>query len=111
LVSQAITRANRIRDAVQVLKTVSAATWQDKYLMYNVDPLKVVIKISGLNGTEIRDLLETKYEINIEKVTKRAATITVHSHINDEDTAALIAALKDIDENNTSLDGIEAAHT
>jgi hypothetical protein len=59
----------------------------------------VVINIAGMSGARIWDLLETRYKINIEKVTKRAATITVHAHISDEDVTALINALKDIDAN------------
>ena len=61
------------------------------------DPLKVVIKIKGFSGADIWDYLETEYKINIEKITKKSATITIHPHINRDDIDALIFALKDID--------------
>ena len=55
-----------------------------------------MIKITGLSVSQIWDLLETGYKINIEKITKKAALVTVHSHINDEDVTALINALTQI---------------
>lgn len=50
--------------------------------MFITDPMKIVFQIEGLSGAEIWDTLEKKYKINIEKTTKKAATLTIHAHIN-----------------------------
>ena len=83
---------------MRALDSFTVADFEKKYTCCKMDPLKVVIKISGLTGTEIWDVLLTKYKTIIEKVTKRAATITVHSHISKEDVDALIKAFEEIQE-------------
>ena len=55
-----------------------------------------MFRVRGFTGPELWDLLETKFKINIEKTTKRSATITVHAHITQEDVDALINAIRDI---------------
>lgn len=89
LIGESIKNVVKIKAAVNLLKNVKICSVPG----YEVDPTKFIMTIKGLSGANIWDLLERKYFINIEKVTKKAAITTVHAHINDEDVAALIAAL------------------
>lgn len=77
------------------LEKVKLATFKDSQLLF--DPTKLIITIDGLTGSEVWDVLLEKYGILVEKVTKKAIVITIHSHTSDEDASALIAALQDID--------------
>lgn len=66
--------------------------------------------MQGFTGPQIWDILETRYKINIEKTTKTTATITVHSHLNQDDVNALISALKDISSNFSAIKVNESVH-
>jgi arginine/lysine/ornithine decarboxylase len=49
------------------------------------DPTKLILTVDGLTGSEVWDVLLERYGILVEKVTKRAVVITMHSHTEDED--------------------------
>ncbi len=66
--------------------------------------------VQGLTGSQIWDVLETRYKINIEKTTKSTATITVHAHLNQDDIDALIFALRDLNEQHASIKVEESVH-
>lgn len=66
--------------------------------------------VQGLTGSQIWDILETRYKINIEKTTKTTATITVHAHLNQVDIDALIFALKDINDQHATIKVQESVH-
>lgn len=66
--------------------------------------------VQGLTGSQIWDILETRYKINIEKTTKTTATITVHAHLNQDDIDALIFALKDINDQHATIKVQESVH-
>lgn len=96
MVSQAIGYADHIRNVIKKLPAITIGKFEETYPHLKKDPIKITFKIAGLNGSEIWDLLETQYKINVEKHTKKAVTLTVHPHIKQEDVDAFIHALLDI---------------
>jgi len=60
---------------------------------FKSDPTKTIIKIRGITGHELSDLLDTM-RINIEKSTQKCIVVTTHINITDEDVDQLITAIE-----------------
>jgi arginine decarboxylase len=60
---------------------------------FKSDPTKTIIKIRGITGHELSDLLDTM-RINIEKSTQKCIVVTTHINITDEDVEQLITAIE-----------------
>lgn len=60
---------------------------------FKSDPTKTIIKIRGLSGHELSDILDTM-RINIEKSTSKCIVVTTHINITDEDVEQLITAIE-----------------
>ena len=60
---------------------------------FKSDPTKTIIKIRGLTGHELSDILDTM-RINIEKSTQKCIVVTTHINITDEDVEQLISAIE-----------------
>ena len=60
---------------------------------FKSDPTKTIIKIRGITGHELSDLLDTM-RINIEKSTQKCIVVTTHINITEEDVDQLITAIE-----------------
>lgn len=98
MIAAAATNAESLRSALRPLLGFAVADFASKYPEhgFEVDPLKVVFKVEGRSGKDVWDALLTRHKTVIEKVTKRAAVVTVHAHTSAEDMALLIAQVKDL---------------
>jgi arginine/lysine/ornithine decarboxylase len=56
-------------------------------------PLKTVIRIKGLSGHDLSDILDSM-RINIEKSTQKCIVVTTHINILEEDVDQLISAIE-----------------
>jgi arginine decarboxylase len=91
ILDRAITMNKRLQAAVSQLPSVTVGTFEG----YRADPTKTVLKVRGLSGHELSDLLDTM-RINVEKSTEKCIVITTHINILDEDVDQLIAAITKI---------------
>ena len=97
LISNALRTAQTIKDALGKLQKVKIADFAETYPDIKlIDPLKMTFKVEGYTGAQLWDVLESKFKINIENTTKRAAMITIHAHINQGDVDALINAMEEL---------------
>ena len=97
LISNALRNAQTIKHALGKLQKVKIADFAETYPDIKlIDPLKMTFKVEGYTGAQLWDVLESKFKINIEKTTKRAAMITIHAHINQGDVDALINAMEEL---------------
>lgn len=88
IIDRAIGLAKKLKDAMSHLPNVTVGTFES----FKSDPTKTVLKIRGLTGHELSDILDSM-RINIEKSTSKCIVITTHINITEEDVDKLISAL------------------
>lgn len=91
IIDRAIGFNKKLKEAMEKLSSVVIGEFPG----YKADPLKAVIKIKGLTGHELADILDTM-RINIEKSTQKCIVVTTHINITEEDVDSLINALEKI---------------
>lgn len=80
IIDKAIDLAKKLRDSVARLPQVIIGEFEG----FKHDPTKVVIKIKGMSGHELSEILD-KMRINIEKSTSKCIVVTCHINITEED--------------------------
>ena len=80
--------SKKLKDSLRGLPAVTIGEFEG----FKVDPLKTVLKIKGLSGHEVADILDTM-RINVEKSTQKCIVITTHINISEEDVDQLIEAI------------------
>ncbi len=90
IIDRAIFLNNKLRQAISKLPAVTIGTFEGSF---KSDPTKTIIKIRGLTGHELSDILDTM-RINIEKSTQKCIVVTTHINITDEDVEQLISAIE-----------------
>lgn len=91
IIDRAINLNKKLRDSISQLPSVTVAEFEG----FKADPTKTVIKIKGLTGHELSDILDTM-RINIEKSTQKCIVVTTHINITEEDVDQLIEAITSI---------------
>lgn len=90
IIDRAILLNNKLRQAISKLPAVTLGSFEGSF---KSDPTKTIIKIRGLTGHELSDILDTM-RINIEKSTQKCIVVTTHINITDEDVEQLITAIE-----------------
>lgn len=80
-----------MRDAVSKLPTVTIG----EFANFKSDPTKTIIKIRGMSGHDLSDILDAM-RINVEKSTSKCIVVTTHINILEEDVDQLISAIEAI---------------
>lgn len=80
IINRAIDHAKRLKDSLAKLPQVIIGDFEN----FKNDPTKVVLKIKGISGHELVEILD-KMRINVEKSTQKCIVITCHINITDED--------------------------
>lgn len=88
IIDRAINLNKKLKDSLRGLPAVTVGDFTD----FKADPCKTVLKIRGLTGHEVSDILDTM-RINVEKSTEKCIVITTHINITEEDVDQLIEAL------------------
>jgi arginine decarboxylase len=88
IIDRAIQLNSKLRESVSLMPSVIVGEFEG----FKCDPTKTVIKIKGLTGHEVSDILDTM-RINVEKSTQKCIVITTHINITEEDVDLLIAAI------------------
>jgi arginine/lysine/ornithine decarboxylase len=91
IIDRAINLGKKLKDAMGHLPNVTVGAFEG----FKSDPTKTVLKIRGLTGHELSDILDSM-RINIEKSTQKCIVITTHINITEEDVDKLISALVQI---------------
>lgn len=91
IIDRAILLNKKLRDALRQLPAVTVAEFEG----FKADPTKTVIKIRGLTGHELSDILDVM-RINVEKSTEKCIVITCHINITEEDVDQLISGITQI---------------
>jgi arginine/lysine/ornithine decarboxylase len=91
IIDRAINLGKKLKDAMGHLPNVTVGAFEG----FKSDPTKTVLKICGLTGHELSDILDSM-RINIEKSTQKCIVITTHINITEEDVDKLISALVQI---------------
>jgi len=91
IIDRAISLNKKLKDSVSKLPSVIIGNFEG----FKSDPCKTVLKIKGLTGHELCDILDTM-RINIEKSTQKCIVITTHINISEEDVDQLIEAIHTI---------------
>ena len=79
LVNGAIELNNYMREELQKIEHVEVQA------LPNQDKTKTVIKVKGLSGKKLNQLLSEEFNVWAEKYTQKAVLITVHTHITKKD--------------------------
>ncbi len=90
IIDRAISLNNKLKSAISKLPAVTVGSFDGNF---KSDPTKTIIKIRGLTGHELSDILDTM-RINIEKSTQKCIVVTTHINITDEDVEQLITAIE-----------------
>ncbi len=90
IIDRAISLNNKLKSAISKLPAVTVGSFDGHF---KSDPTKTIIKIRGLTGHELSDILDTM-RINIEKSTQKCIVVTTHINITDEDVEQLITAIE-----------------
>lgn len=88
IIDRAIQLNKKLKDEVASLPGVVVGDFEG----FKADPMKTVLKIRGLSGHELADILDAM-RINIEKSTQKCIVITTHVNITEEDVEQLITAI------------------
>jgi len=88
IIDRAINLNKKLKDSLRGLPSVTIGEFAE----FKADPCKTVLKIRGLTGHEVSDILDTM-RINVEKSTEKCIVITTHINITEEDVDQLIEAL------------------
>lgn len=80
IIDRAINLAKKLKDSVARLPQVVIGEFDN----FKHDPTKVIIKIKGISGHELSEILD-KMRINIEKSTQKCIVVTCHINITEED--------------------------
>jgi arginine/lysine/ornithine decarboxylase len=91
IIDRAINLNKKLREALSELPSVIVAQFEG----FKADPLKSVIKIRGLTGHELSEILDVM-RINVEKSTQKCIVVTTHINITEEDVDQLIQAITQI---------------
>jgi hypothetical protein len=90
IIDRAISLNNKLKSVISKLPAVTVGSFDGNF---KSDPTKTIIKIRGLTGHELSDILDTM-RINIEKSTQKCIVVTTHINITDEDVEQLITAIE-----------------
>jgi arginine/lysine/ornithine decarboxylase len=90
IIDRAISLNNKLKSVISKLPAVTVGSFDGHF---KSDPTKTIIKIRGLTGHELSDILDTM-RINIEKSTQKCIVVTTHINITDEDVEQLITAIE-----------------
>jgi arginine decarboxylase len=90
IIDRAISLNNKLKSVISKLPAVTVGSFDGNF---KSDPTKTIIKIRGLTGHELSDILDTM-RINIEKSTQKCIVVTTHINITDEDVDQLITAIE-----------------
>jgi arginine/lysine/ornithine decarboxylase len=85
IIDQAIQLNKKLRDALRLVPSITVAEFEG----FKADPTKTILKIRGLTGHELSDILDAM-RINVEKSTEKCIVITCHINITEEDVDQLI---------------------
>jgi len=91
IIDRAINLNKKLRDSISILPAVTVGQFEG----FKQDPTKCVIKIRGMTGHELSDVLDAM-RINIEKSTQKCIVVTTHINITEEDIDQLISAIETI---------------
>jgi arginine/lysine/ornithine decarboxylase len=91
IIDRAIRLNNKLKDSVSKLPAVTVGEFEN----FKADPCKTIIKIRGLSGHELSDILDVM-RINIEKSTQKCIVITTHINISEDDVDQMISAIEKI---------------
>lgn len=88
IIDRAIDLNKKLRDSISNIPSVIVGEFEG----FKADPVKTVIKIKGLTGHALSDILD-EMRINIEKSTSKCIVVTTHINITEEDVDKLIEAI------------------
>jgi arginine/lysine/ornithine decarboxylase len=91
IIDRAIRLNNKLRESVSKFPAVTVGKFEN----FKADPCKTIIKIRGLSGHELSDILDVM-RINVEKSTQKCIVITTHINILEDDVDQLISAIEAI---------------
>lgn len=80
IIDKAINLNKKLREAIEKIPSVIIGEFEG----FKADPVKTVIKIKGLSGHDLSDILDS-LRINIEKSTSKCIVVTTHINITEED--------------------------
>ena len=80
IIDRAIRLNNKLKDSIKNLPAVTIGKFEN----FKADPCKTIIKIRGLTGHQLSDILDLM-RINIEKSTQKCIVVTTHINISEED--------------------------
>ena len=80
IIDRAMNLSQKLKDSLRGLPAVTIGEFEG----FKADPLKTVLKIKGLSGHEVADILDIM-RINVEKSTQKCIVITTHINITEED--------------------------
>jgi arginine/lysine/ornithine decarboxylase len=80
IIDRALRLSKKLKDSISKLPAVTLGSFDG----FIADPCKTIIKIRGISGHDLSDLLDTM-RINVEKSTSKCIVVTTHINITEED--------------------------
>jgi arginine/lysine/ornithine decarboxylase len=88
IIDRVIRLNNMLKESVSKFPAITMGEFEN----FEADPCKTIIKIPGLSGHELSDILDVM-RINIEKSTPKCIVIITHINILKDDVGQLITAI------------------
>lgn len=91
IIDRAIRLNTKLKQSVSKFPAVTVGEFEN----FKADPCKTIIKIRGLTGHQLSDILDVM-RINVEKSTQKCIVVTTHINILEDDVDQLISAIETI---------------